>query len=485
MAVNERPQERRRHVSTWQVLREPVFVVLKLGADDLGMHDILNLFFRRSSTIHPSVQTEFLLRLPTELLLQIVSYITNRDDLYSLYATCRTLSLIVRHSLYNCIDTRPPPPPFTGRSIRDDHRPFNAAQHQKIFRTLRSQPHISSLVTELRVALPKCTKDQFKPARGFWTGPKDRCRAIEKHLALALVQLVNLEVLDFQCGLCPIRLDSVSRGKKHDYLCKLGAKHLRELRLSCVCRESRDLAETRTILSAPCLQSITTLSWDIQLSCVQWEVTGDMSQLDQCLLHLHTLSYDTNPLLDRLVTLRRIRHLEASRDEWTPLTALSSPDVARNLRFLVLYRRGHSSLCYYRQPNHSAELWMQTCLPNNAQSYSNLRHVGIFDFFGTPGTRILQEMLPLCSLPHLFSIQVHNYFYEDWEEGCGVGKWYPWSENLLTEISIQHTSLRKVYMSVLHRKRYGFIVWSLTNDVWMYGEIEDITREDMMHCIPP
>ncbi|KIM24472.1 hypothetical protein M408DRAFT_26942 [Serendipita vermifera MAFF 305830] len=334
-----------------------------------------------------SVQTEFLLRLPTELLLQIVSYITNRDDLYSLYATCRTLSLIVRHSLYNCIDTRPPPPPFTGRSIRDDHRPFNAAQHQKIFRTLRSQPHISSLVTELRVALPKCTKDQFKPARGFWTGPKDWCRAIEKHLALALVQLVNLEVLDFQCGLCPIRLDSVSRGKKHDYLCKLGAKHLRELRLSCVCRESRDLAETRTILSAPCLQSITTLSWDIQLSCVQWEVTGDMSQLDQCLLHLHTLSYDANPLLDRLVTLRRIRHLEASRDEWTPLTALSSPDVARNLRFLVLYRRGHSSLCYYQQPNHSAELWMQTCLPNNAQSYSNLRHVGIFDFFGTPVRR--------------------------------------------------------------------------------------------------
>jgi len=137
------------------------------------------------------------------------------------------------------------------------------------------------------------------------------------------------------------------------------------------------------ILSAPCTQSITALLWNIPLTVVPGDRKDDEEEqfLRGCVPHLERLSYGDNPLLDRLLRMRRIRNLECRTWDATFHEALCSSLPRPGLSFLLTSERarfGHSLSTGSGNPSVLNELARH--VTDNAAPYRNLRHIGLFVF---------------------------------------------------------------------------------------------------------
>ena len=100
----------------------------------------------------------------------------------------------------------------------------------------------------------------------------------------------------------------------------------------------------------------------------------DEVNLDDCLLLLERLRYNYNPLLDRLLGLRGIRHLECRPIDEPLHAVLSTPTFNRSLSFLLIRK------C--NRPTEMEELMHD--LGTNSSPYRNLRHLGILNFDHLP-----------------------------------------------------------------------------------------------------
>jgi hypothetical protein len=459
------------------------------------------------------VITQILL-LPTELLLHIASYFTDIRDIISLCLTCQTLQRIAQRQLYRHVDTRPPL--ISLLTPRDEKIPsqFNAPKHYRLFLTLQ-KPAISPLVTTLKLTLPECTRDTRSSFLELWTGWSDWCRTLGAQLELALVGLTSLEVLDIVCDICPAIRSDDGRRRKHEYLEKLGTRRLKQLYFRCnsLGGEYRDSTQTRMILSAPCLQSITSLGWEIPSinSGSRREEAEDEVLLKDCLPHLERLRYNVNPLLDRLLEVRNISHLECRGWDKTLHGALCSHASKPRLVFLLTDEES-------RYGPYGTENWEPSStlvglargITENPRPYRNLRHVGmllfrvtsvsglvasaaslwILTFHVLQKIKILEYTKIFAALPHLFSIQAENNLH-----GQRAGRRYsnrvadPWEEDLLINLSLQHENLRRVYLYVrwMHLQesltfRSGDLTWVL-NERWVRKETPLLTIEDIAQAI--
>lgn len=335
-----------------------------------------------------------ILILPTELLLHIVSYIEDIQDVGILSKTCKTFRLICLQRLYQRID------PWCGLIwfATDEVHTSNTQRHLKLFSALQYS-HISPVVTTLKLALPKCRKNMLSAFTEFWSGWSDCCRTIETQLGCALLGLVNLQVLDITCALCPASRDAAGWCKAHAYIPKLAAKKLIELHLTCKeYPEERDFVQTRAMLSAECLQSITALTWKIP-----FHHTGDQLSEEDCenairgrLPFLEKLTYNVNPLLDRLLAIRDIRQLKCRPLDQVLHSALSN---SPKKHLVSLLAGDDETPFWYRDwvtPSDSFAGWTHY-LSADIQPYRYLRHLGVLNFIfakvGLPAAGSLVRML--------------------------------------------------------------------------------------------
>ena len=117
------------------------------------------------------------------------------------------------------------------------------------------EPHLASTVTEFRVRLP-CLGNP---------GMMCTCSSTDATLGAALQVMVNLDVLDIICILCPFQ----SRGRHH-HLNNLEPRRLRHVSFQCFCTEGPFWCET--LLSAPIFGTVEALRWSssTQAKVILW-----------------------------------------------------------------------------------------------------------------------------------------------------------------------------------------------------------------------
>ena len=146
-------------------------------------------------------------------------------------------------------------------------------------------------------------------------------------------------------------------------------------------------------------------------------------------------------------------------------------------------------------------------IKEDPRAYHNLRHVGMFKFgftvasaSGLPAStaslitdkwlifqkpEIIAYMKVFIALPHLSSIQAkYSRYAED-----GSRFLDSWDEALLTQLSLQHENLRRVYLYVRYwnsrvplHSRDRLLTW-VRNESWSRQEIPLISSDDIARAI--
>jgi len=128
------------------------------------------------------------------------------------------------------------------------YKPGEEALRQ--LRTLRvfRVPHLASTVTELRIRL-LCLGNP---------GMRCTCTSTDATLGAALRVMVNLDVLDIICNLCPYPFQA----GRHYYLSHLEPRRWKHVSFQCFCTAEPFWCET--LLSAPIFRTVEALRWSSQ-----------------------------------------------------------------------------------------------------------------------------------------------------------------------------------------------------------------------------
>jgi len=219
--------------------------------------------------------------------------------------------------------------------------------YSRLFKT----PHFACITRTILVKFHSCWE---RTARGEATPKICGCGTIDEMFGAALQSMQVLEVLSIDCRLCR----NFSTGRHH-YLTNLATRKLRQFYYSCRCTMENGF-DPATLLSAPWMQSVTTLSWFPSLWTSIPPVTlRELMKKDDFLPNIETLRYFGGALDDELLTSRTIRRLN-----YTASNPIPPMDRHPNRRLIT-----HLSVSEY-------------CLIRVLAfgQFSGLQHIGILTF---------------------------------------------------------------------------------------------------------
>ncbi|PVG01445.1 hypothetical protein CPB86DRAFT_795117 [Serendipita vermifera] len=194
---------------------------------------------RQRKTIEP-------VKLPVELIDAVVNLVYGKRELYYLCLTSRMLRSIAEPMLYQF---------HFGRSN----------QAEADIRILLSHPRFETIVNTIFIELDRweyCRKVKWDNSRTEHgasrielSPPPCSCDELDSAVGRALNDLLNLRVLRLECTLC----HDVPHDR-HGYLLTLKTRSLKEIRVNCVCtpEDETDANKLVEILTAPCMESVTT-----------------------------------------------------------------------------------------------------------------------------------------------------------------------------------------------------------------------------------
>ncbi|KAG8809890.1 hypothetical protein FRC17_003187 [Serendipita sp. 399] len=360
-------------------------------------------------------------RLPTELLMQIISYIQDIGDIRRLSLASRTLRAIVEPQLYHTLFIR---------TKRDLSKQINAIQLS--FAT----PHIRVQITEIRIAF-----GEIAGRDSYLSTPDSQKREWEADLGDAIASLPNLQILWFNCA---------SRhsfgGLKHAWLAKLQTKQLRQLDITCAGRwDDADFE----FLYAPCTSKLRALNMNgieprnPASMALQWQLVKAPSQT------IDRLAYDGSFTPAWLVENRAIKNIVCLVDECT--LTLGTSDLTASL---TRNNKSRLDLLYAMD--------IQTWLPGQVSSpYINLTSLGSVTIDDVAPTDLIAQMKPLSFLKRLklveFSFSYLAVLQSSWVEHLVV----------LGALESQHPLLSRVYSVVRFRGNEGkAFMHEKINGVW-------------------
>ena len=254
------------------------------------------LIITQSCSLEPPTKQQWL---PTELLLQILSYLDDTKDLLSLSRSSKVLRTIALPALYSKL--------YIEESSSVYQRPRYKRLESLIgFLNFIPSSDIAVFITEFRVELVCCNAYPWEisyPQRQ--STPKGTCDSHDNLAGAAMKTMINLKILRIEC-----RLHENSTCHRHAWINDLEMLQLRYLSFLCYCGPYNTV-QPPTFFSAPILASVQALDfhWNHNFECpTPWlsSLVDDASILPK----LDALSYHGSPLGGVLMTKRSIQRLD-------------------------------------------------------------------------------------------------------------------------------------------------------------------------------
>lgn len=182
------------------------------------------------------------LQLPVEILKQILSYLPREDrrTLFSLYSASRTFRAIVSPVLYCCLNF-----------IID----LPVLQKRIRLPKVLSSPNLIFYIVELNLTLFDGEINRSSGRRRIEVPSRRQSRRLEAIAGKTAMVLLNLERLKVDCGMFG------GYAKTVRFFERLSTRRLKVLYIRCLCMGFDFNPEK--ILSAPCLQTVTSLGWSV------------------------------------------------------------------------------------------------------------------------------------------------------------------------------------------------------------------------------
>jgi hypothetical protein len=187
--------------------------------------------------------------LPTEILLQIISYLmSDLRDVAVLNRTSKYFTAVTDALLYSSLRIGLDAPSCKPMSV-----PLNERRQALLYQGLQS-PRFAELVTEFRIDFSWCGMRR-PPILRRLRRVRCTCNRLDYLLGQALTSLTNLRILRFSCYCCADPTDS-----RHLYLQHLTTTKLRGLTFECQCMPAMS-DKLFNICSASCMRSLLELKW--------------------------------------------------------------------------------------------------------------------------------------------------------------------------------------------------------------------------------
>ena len=243
------------------------------------------------------------LQLPVEVVLIIFDQIDDLDVLALLCRVSRTFYTLGTSRLYERV------------AIDSTGAEWN--RYKVTMKTI-SIPTISSLVVDLSVALMSWNSYRDGTCRPAWLSA----------LEAALLTLHSLERLHILCQY------KIGRNSRWTCLAHLPTRRLKVLRLACAC--SQGVEEDLVILSAPCMQTVTSLQWPFS------KLSGPETTPMDILPDLTTVWYNDIYDFGRRVTNRQISRIGG---QWmSDACCLHIEEIASHLTHINIEDSGHDEI---------------------------------------------------------------------------------------------------------------------------------------------
>jgi len=215
--------------------------------------------------------------------LLVISLLEETSDLFSLSHTSGVLRALVLPIRAVTV--------FPAR----EYSPGEDASRQ--FRTLKAfrDTGLAAAVTEFRVRLP-CLGPP---------GWRCTCSSVDATLGTALQAMVNIELIDIICVLCPHQPQ-----ERHQYFSNLEPRRLRHVSFQCFCTEGPLWCET--MLSAPIFNTVEALRWSSSNKARVMPWAGGLNHPTD-LPNLTALAHLGSSLEDELLATRHIRRVYSSQ----------------------------------------------------------------------------------------------------------------------------------------------------------------------------
>ncbi|PVG01391.1 hypothetical protein CPB86DRAFT_102093 [Serendipita vermifera] len=362
-------------------------------------------------------------RLPTELLIKVVECVDGAKELCRLCRVSKLLRTIAEPILYQ---------------LCFSHSRFA----QSDIRTLLAHPRFEAMINFLCIEfVPWIYCSKWDNGRAYFhSNRRCSCDELDKSLGVALNGLLNLEVFQFRCSLCPPKTY-----ERHRFFATLQTRVLRKVNFTCRCSWMDEMTVMESF-RAPCMTSVVTLGWhtDTPTSGALLEFRPGEKVLPK-LQHLHYLKKDPTLLFIR----------------YDSITQLCAWPLGRGLLKLeyqnqptqIGSKNGQSSLNYSLR-----------AAPGEFFSFRNLRHIGVF-FFTSPTTSELcdnfhTKLKPFGHLKGIVSIDAGNY-NPVWAPG---NEYIPSFQHTLNNLSRVFPNLRRVH---LRNPQHLMDIWELSGS-WRY-----------------
>jgi hypothetical protein len=175
-------------------------------------------------------------RLPTELLALIVALVGEKNAFIALCGTSTILRALALPFVFRTVNLLEPRDP-----VRQE-------------RLIKSLHHLQTalLVKEFRIEM-----SPLMSCRSYGRGSScSRCNSLDESVGMALVAMVNLELLHLRCFMCPGTLVA-----RHTYIDKLTTRTLRTFHFECICSQELSMNQPTRAMELPYLATVHSFSY--------------------------------------------------------------------------------------------------------------------------------------------------------------------------------------------------------------------------------
>jgi hypothetical protein len=284
------------------------------------------------------------------LLILVINLTDGKKELYQLCRTSKLLRSIAEPLLYQLH--------FCNSEL---------ARKQEI-RIIIQHPRFEVIVNTISINLygwESCSLREKLPRYLKFLRSRDpcSCNALDKTVGRSLASLISLRTLRICCYLCPVERSY----ERHAYLGALKTRSLDTIRFICNCatKYKQDKEYIIGILTAPCMTSVTSLTWISGRTLSRADSSKSLINQDMLpnLRHLHHTGEDLHNLL--------LQNCSTTR-----LSATLSLDSGLNYDSLKMNRHRLTHLSVGFSWNSRVDLFRTVA--HDTQSFRNLQHLGTF-----------------------------------------------------------------------------------------------------------
>ncbi|KAG9026919.1 hypothetical protein FS842_004982 [Serendipita sp. 407] len=389
--------------------------------------------YQISQIIHhktPSSISSSLPTLPVELWIEILSNIRARRQLFRLLSVCRTFKAIIEPQIYQKVD------------IESSYWMLSFEERRRRLLTLCrtvNMPHLGKYITVFRIILEYCPYCQYE-FRSFRRNfdpmvlrtrmlKSCRCGVLDRQLGEVLITLLNLQSLSLYCNLChPLSTPNVDP-HLHMWLANLKTRTLYELDIRC---RYPWVIDNYFLLSSPCMRRLKASKLDTcDYRDFNWdEKFASISRATDILPRdIDTLFYINSKTHEWILSNGPIRNLVFVYNEFMESWHINHErDLTR-----ILMKNGAArlELLYARDP----EKWLPSQNPSPYLNLTSLGSINTGKYY--TGQDLLEMMQPLSFLTRLQFIE--------FSFNTSLPTW--WSDQLIEQLNIVHTSLLRIYLT--------------------------------------